>query len=145
MPNTNVNIVIRSIQHFEGLEPERVEQETEGCLERTAAGYTLTYLEGAATGLGGTRTTLELTQDRITLTRAGEVSAQMVFQPGAVHDSIYETPYGKLPMTVRTLSLKTDLNGAGGTVSIHYEIQLGGGPAGETRLGLTVRVKENEI
>ena len=30
MPNTNVNIVIRSVQHFDGLEPERVEQKAEG-------------------------------------------------------------------------------------------------------------------
>lgn len=143
MPNTNVNIAIHSIQHFEGTEPEQVEQQAAGCLERTRAGWTLTYREGEELGLGSTRTILELREDCLTLTRAGETRSQMVFQAGQAHTSLYETLYGKLPMTIRTLALEADLAETGGTVFLHYQIQLGGGPAGETRLGLTIKAKEN--
>ena len=131
MPNTNVHITVRSVQHFEGLEPERLEQQADACLEKTPAGWTLTYEEGEEFGLGST------------LTRAGETRSQMVFQTGQAHTSLYETPYGKLPMTIRTLSLKADLTGEGGGIRIHYQIQLGNSPGGETRLELTVRKKEN--
>lgn len=143
MPNTNVHITVRSVQHFEGLEPERLEQQADACLEKTPAGWTLTYEEGEEFGLGSTRTILEIGENSITLTRAGETRSQMVFQTGQAHTSLYETPYGKLPMTIRTLSLKADLTGEGGGIRIHYQIQLGNSPGGETRLELTVRKKEN--
>ena len=118
-------------------------QHNQGRLTPTEKGWTLTYREGEDRGLGRTRTTLQIEGERVTLTRTGELTSQMVFQVGQAHTSLYETLYGKLPMTIRTLSLKTHLTETGGTVSIHYEIQLGGGPAGETRLRLTLREKEN--
>ena len=67
----------------------------------------------------------------------------MVFQPGETHTSLYQTPYGRIPMTLRTLSLRSDLGERGGHVTIHYTMEIGGA-AGETRLRLTVKTKENE-
>lgn len=142
MEENNVSITIQSLQCLEG-ETETVTQRAEGRLSREGEGYVLTYREGEERGLGHTRTTLQLEEGRAALTRTGEVTSQMVFQPGQPHTSLYETPYGRLPMTIHTLSLKTELTDRGGTVAIHYQIELGGGPAGETRLRLTVRKKEN--
>lgn len=137
MPNTNVQITIRSIQHFDGLEPERVEQTAQGCLEETERGFTLTYLEGEESGLGGTRTTLEVEGDRVTLTRAGEVSSRMVFEAGMSHTSDYATPYGVLPLEVHTHSLRTDL--AQGEIEIDYHITIGPQQSGRTSLRLSIR------
>lgn len=142
MEENNVTITIQSLQILE-TGRETMTQRTEGRLCREGEGWLLTYREGEDSGLGRTRTTLRLEEDRATLTRSGELKAHMVFQEGRPHTSLYETPYGKLPMTIRTLSLRSELNGRGGTVSVHYQIQLGGGPAGETRLRLTVKTKEN--
>lgn len=142
MEKNNVTVTIQSLQVLE-TGKETMTQRTEGRLCRDGAGWLLSYREGEDSGLGETRTTLRLEEDRATLTRSGELTAHMVFQVGRPHTSLYETPYGKLPMTIRTLALKTDLDDRGGTVAIQYEIQLGGGPAGETRLRLTVRTKEN--
>lgn len=138
MPNTNVNIVIRSVQHFDGLEPERVEQKAEGCLEKTPSGWTLTYLEGEETGMGGTRTTLELAENRVTLTRAGEVSSQMIFEAGGIHTSDYQTPYGVLPLEVHTHSLGAEMSQKGGRVALCYHIRLGPQQSGRTELSLEV-------
>ena len=143
MEENNVRIAIRSLQTLE-TGKEAMTQHAEGRLCREGEGWLLTYREGADSGLGRTWTTLRLEGDRAALARTGELTSQMFFQVGRPHTSVYETPYGKLPMTVRTLSLKTDLAEDGGTVFIHYEIQLGEGPAGETRLRLTVKTKENE-
>lgn len=142
MEETKVSVLIQSHQILDTGRESMIQRE-QGALARTGTGWRLSYREGEGSGLGQTRTTLLLEKDRATLIRTGEVSSQMVFQPGQPHTSLYETPYGNLPMTIRTLSLRTDLSDRGGTVAIHYQIQLGGGSAGETRLRLTVKAKEN--
>lgn len=143
MKKNSVTITIRSLQAMETGE-ETMTQRGEGFLCREEECWLLSYWEGEDSGLGRTHTTLRLEEGRAALTRTGEVSSHMVFQPGEPHTSLYETPYGRLPMTVRTLSLNAELTEAGGTVSIHYQIQLGGAAAGETRLRLTIRAKEKK-
>ena len=143
MEKNNVTVTIQSLQVLE-TGKEAMTQRSEGRLTREGEGWPHTYREGEDSGLGATRTTLRLEGERVTLTRTGELTSQMLFQVGRPHTSLYETPYGKLPMTVNTLKLKTDLSHDGGRIDLHYQIQLGGGSAGETRLRLTLRTKENE-
>ncbi len=143
MEKSNVAVTIQSLQRLE-TGTETMSQHIEGRLTQKGRGWLLTYWEGKDSGLGRTRTTLRIEEDRAILERTGELTSQMIFQVGCPHMSLYETPYGKLPMTVQTLSLKTNLTETGGTVSIHYQIQLGEGSAGETRLRLTLRTKEKE-
>lgn len=142
MGENNVTVTIQSLQTGE-TGTESMTQHAQGLLLREGGDWILTYREGAESGLGSTRTTLRMERGRVTLNRTGELKSQMVFEVGRPHTSLYETPYGKLPMTIRTLKLKTELTEAGGTVLIHYHIELGGGSAGETRLRLTLRKEEN--
>lgn len=142
MGENNVTVTIQSLQTGE-TGTESMTQHAQGLLLREGGDWILTYREGAESGLGSTRTTLRVERGRVTLNRTGELTSQMVFEVGRPHTSLYETPYGKLPMTIRTLKLKTELTEAGGTVLIHYHIELGGGSAGETRLRLTLRKEEN--
>lgn len=142
MGENNVTVTIQSLQTGE-TGTESMTQHAQGLLLREGGDWILTYREGAESGLGSTRTTLRMESGRVTLNRTGELTSQMVFEVGRPHTSLYETPYGKLPMTIRTLKLKTELTEAGGTVLIHYHIELGGGSAGETRLRLTLRKEEN--
>lgn len=144
MKETAVLIAIHSLQYLE-TGKEAMTQHGEGTLRREGDTWLLTYREGESSGLGDTRTTLKVAPDRAVLIRAGELTTRMVFRPGETDSSLYETPYGQIPMTLRTLSLKSDLGEAGGHVTIHYQIQLGGGPTGETRLRLTVQAKEKEL
>lgn len=142
MEGTKVNVVIQSLQYRDG-EKETVRQQAEGRLCREGEAYVLTYREGEASGLGRTRTTLRLEPGRAVLTREGELRARMVFQVGTPHASLYETPYGQLPMTVRTQRLEGELTQAGGRIFLIYTIESGGAHMGETRLRLTVKAKEN--
>lgn len=143
MKETAVHITIHSLQYLD-TGKETVTQQADGTLRQTAEGWLLTYREGESSGLGDTLTTLEIGPDRAVLTRRGELNSRMVFRPGEPHTSLYETPYGGIPMTLRALSLKSDLGEGGGHITIHYQIKLGGGSAGETRLRLTVQAKENK-
>lgn len=142
MPENNVTVSILSVRRLPDGGEERLEQEGPGYLRRTGEGWALTYQEDADSGLGDTRTTLRLEGERAVLLRTGEVSSRLAFRAGAEDTSLYETPYGALPMTVRTRRLVTELDERGGRVEIDYQMELGGAPAGEFRLRLTVRERE---
>lgn len=144
MSNTNVIITIQSRQCFADLKEDWVEQVAPGCLEQGPGGYILTYLEGESSGLGGTRTTLELEKGKITLTRAGEYHSQMVFEEGASHVSDYQTPYGTLPLEILTQRLSWDMEGQRGRVELDYRIQIGPQQSGLTQLRLWVNEKREE-
>ena len=138
----HVEIRLESRQTLDG-HTQRMEQITEGLLARTGEGYTLTYREGEETGLGGTRTTLKLLEDRAELIRTGEVASAMVFCPGTPHRSLYQTPYGAIPMEVTARKLVSEMEETGGVVELEYDLTLGDGPAGRTLLRLTVKEKES--
>ena len=137
-----VEIHLESRQTMDG-QTQRVEQHTEGLLARTGEGYTLTYREGEETGLGGTRTTLKLLGDRAELTRTGEVSSAMVFCPGLPHRSLYQTPYGPIPMEATTRKLVSQMEETGGAVELEYDLVLGSGAPVQTLLRLTVKEKRS--
>lgn len=144
MEENNVTVTIRSLQRSAG-ESQSMTRHTEGRLSGEGEELLLTYREGEDSGLGKSLTTLRMEPGRVTLTRTGEVKTHMVFQEGKPHTSLYETPYGKLPMTIRTHRLEEKLSLAGGSIYLIYEIQLGGADVGETRLRLTVNTKEKEL
>lgn len=142
MEERSVNITIKTLQR----RPEATESMTQravGVLRREGSGWLLTYREGEGSGLGDTHTVLRLEKGKAALTREGESSSRMVFQPGEPYACRYATPYGEMPMTVKTLALEWELNEAGGEVFIIYKLQLGGADIGENRLRLTVNTKEN--
>ena len=137
-----VEIQIESRQILDG-QTQQVEQVAQGILARTGEGYVLTYREGEETGLGGTRTTLKLLGDRAELTRTGEVSSAMLFCPGTPHRSLYQTPYGPIPVEVTARRVESQLEETGGVVELEYDLTLGDRPAGKTFLRLTVKEKES--
>lgn len=141
MAENNVHIAIKALQRRGG-ETDSMRQQTEGRLEREGEGWRLTYsqVENGQTTL----TTLRLWSGQADLTRSGAVSSRMVFREGRIHTSRYDTPYGALPMSIRTLRLEWDLTEAGGTVFLIYQLNLGGADMGENRLRLTVTKKASD-
>lgn len=142
MEETTVTVLIQSV-HDRDTGRESLTQRAEGTLRQRGTGWLLTWQEGEDSGMGSTRTTFRLEDGKATLTRSGEITSHMVFHPGNPHTSVYETPYGSLPLTLHTLRLEGELTGQGGRIFIHYQMELGGGSAGETRMRLTVKAKEN--
>lgn len=138
----DVVISIKGIQNYEGQDSDTIELVTEGRLTRDEGGYTLSYQESELTGLEGTLTTIQVEGEQVTLMRVGEVNAQMVFQEGRRHLSMYNTPYGAMAIGVNTRHLLAELTDQGGDIEIDYAIEIDHAIAG--RNVFQIKVKEAE-
>ena len=117
-----VLLTIRGEQYFDDVDPDETKLMTDGTMEVTEAGYLLTYQESELTGMEGTTTTFEVVGNRVTLKRSGSVNSQMIFEEGKQHTSLYETPFGELPVDIQTSSLRHTLSERGGVMEIKYSI-----------------------
>ena len=136
----DVIISIKGVQRYENADPDTMELVTAGRLEREGNSYTLSYQESELTGLEGTLTTIQVEGEQVTLMRVVEFNAQMVFQEGRRHLSMYNTPYGAMAIGVNTRHLMADLNDHGGDIEIDYAIEVDHAIAG--RNVFQIKVKE---
>ena len=136
----DVVISIKGMQQYEDADPDTIELVTAGRLQKEGESYTLSYQESEVTGLEGTLTTIQVEGEQVTLMRMGEFNAQMVFQEGRRHLSMYNTPYGAMAIGVNTRRLLADLNDQGGDIEIDYAIEIDHAIAG--RNIFQIRVKE---
>ena len=162
----DVVISIKGMQKYENAEPDtielvtggRLERETAGRLMKDKAGYTLSYQESEITGLEGTLTTIQVEGEQVTLMRMGEFNAQMVFQEGRRHLSMYNTPYGAMSVGVNTRHLSmyntpygtmsigvntrhltAQVGESGGDIEIDYAIEIDHAIAGRSVFQIKVR------
>ena len=139
----SVIISIKGRQSYENVEDETIELVTEGLLAKEGEGaYTLSYQESELTGLEGTLTTIQVEGEQVTLMRVGEFNAQMVFQEGRRHLSMYNTPYGAMAIGVNTRHLLADLNDHGGDIEIDYAIEVDHAIAGRNIFQIKVTEAE---
>lgn len=132
---------IRGEQDFDGIDPDATELVTDGTMELTGAGMVLTYRETELTGMEGTTTTFEIRGAQVILTRSGTVNSQMVFEEGRQHTSLYETPFGDLPVDIQTSVLKHNLSERGGLLEIKYSIAVDHTLTGRNRFKIRVKRK----
>ena len=136
-----VVLSIRGKQKYMDQEPEEIELVTDGILERTDDGWDLFYEESDLTGMAGVTTTFHVEEDEITLSRAGQLSSQMVFKEGVFHDSLYQMSFGALMITVCASKVRSQLGPDGGTVDLVYAIEVEQNAAGVIEYHLDVKTK----
>ena len=136
-----VMMTIRGEQYFEGIDPDGTELMTEGTMELTADGMILSYEETELTGMAGTTTTFEVQEKKVILTRSGKVNSQMIFEEGRQHTSLYETPFGELPVDIQTSKLLHNLTERGGLMEIKYSIAVAHTVTGRNCFKIRVRRK----
>jgi len=137
-----VILSVKGVQHYQEQDPETIELVTEGVLENTDQGWSLTYEESELTGLAGVTTTFLVTPGCVTLSRKGPLSSTMVFREGVSHDSLYRMEFGALLLTVCANKVSYDLSPAGGTIDLSYAIEIEQTAAGFIDYHLTVRPKQ---
>ena len=135
----DVIISIKGMQKYEHADPDVIELITKGRLAEREGNFTLTYQESELTGLEGTRTTIQVEGEQVTLLREGGVNSQMVFQEGRRHMSMYNTPYGAIEIGINTSHLMTDLHDRGGDIEIDYAIEIDHAIAGRSVFQIKVR------
>ena len=136
-----VLLTIRGQQSYAEQEPEMVELVTEGTLESVENGWKLTYEESDLTGLKGVTTSFLVEPAKITLSRKGPLSSQMVFQEGVLHESLYQMEFGALMITVCANQVRYDINENGGTIDLIYAIEIEQSAAGHIAYHLDIRKK----
>ena len=135
----DVIISIKGMQKYEHADPDVIELITQGRLAQRGDNFTLTYQESELTGLEGTRTTIQVEGEQVTLLREGGVNSQMVFQEGRRHMSMYNTPHGAIEIGINTSHLMTDLHDRGGAIEIDYAIEVDHALAGRNIFQINVK------
>ena len=74
---------------------------------------------------GGTKSFLRLFGDRLSVTRRGETSSEIVYEVNESFEFDYNTMYGKIHMAVTTKLMTYDLDENGGKICLSYELKTG--------------------
>ena len=133
---------VKGVQKYEDREPETIELTTEAALSGEDGILWLRYQESELTGLQGTETCFELHRDKVILRRKGAVVSEMVFAPGLVNESLYNTDEGALLITVRTTAVEDEMTLTGGSLHVSYDITIEGLGMGRIDYWLSVRPKQ---
>ena len=135
-----VMLSIRGEQYFDDVDPDGTELMTAGTMELLEDGrILLEYEETALTGMEGTTTSFEVNGPRVTLTRAGKVNSQMVFEEGVTCESLYQLEFGALMITICASHVAFDLTEEGGTIDLTYSIEIEQSEAGVIEYHLDIQ------
>ena len=137
-----VILSIRGRQTYMDQEPDVIELVTEGTMEQIEDAWELLYEESELTGLAGVTTNFRIEPEKVTLTRTGKLSSQMVFQEGVFHDSLYQMEFGALMITVCASRIHFELSEKGGYVDLVYGIEIEQNAAGVIDYHLEIKPKE---
>ena len=113
-----VMLSVRGRQSYAGQEPDVIELVTEGVLESVDGGWKLSYEESDLTGLQGVQTTFFVQNNAVTLSRSGKLNSQMHFEENKPHDSLYETEFGALMLTVCATTVCENIGDSGGVIDL---------------------------
>ena len=141
----NVIISIKSLQDYNVSESDEIELMTDGEYQHENGVSILTYRESELTGLEGTRTTIKVERDRVTMTRDGAVTTQMVFVEGEKHYFAYETPYGAITMGLDTFSIMSSLGKHGGDIKLRYVLNVDSAPLSRNEFKINVREVRSNV
>lgn len=128
-------------QNYIDQEPEVVELVTEGTLESKENGWEICYKESDLTGMDGVSTSFLVESEKITLTRTGALTSQMVFRVGVPHESLYNMGFGALLITVNATKIQFSLSESGGSVDLSYGISIEQSAAGNIDYHLEINRK----
>ena len=119
-----VMLSLRGQQDYADQEPEVISLITEGTLEETEDGWSISYQESGLTGLEGVTTTFLVTKDSVILTRTGKLNSEMIFRRGIPHESLYQMEFGALMISVCATVISWDITQQGGIIDLVYNIEI---------------------
>ena len=133
-----VVLSVRGVQRYEDQEPEIIELTTEGTMERQKEVWEIAYEESDLTGLAGVTTAFRVGPRGVVLKRTGNIENQMIFMEGRKHESLYRLDFGALMLTVQATKVHSDITEKGGTLDIHYQIEIEDTSAGTVQYHVEV-------
>ena len=138
MSKIPVMLHIRGTQLYQDADPEVIELTTEGTMEKQKEVWELSYEESDLTGLAGVTTAFRVGPRGVVLKRTGAFENQMIFMEGRKHESLYRLDFGALMLTVKATKVSSAISEAGGTLDIHYNIEIEDTSAGNVEYHIEV-------
>ncbi len=116
-----------------------IELTTNGTLEQTEDGWRIVYSETEATGMVGTVTQLDITEDKLNLMRTGPSPSMLVLEKNRRHHCNYPTPYGIIDLGTYASELDCRLTPTGGELIFSYTLGFNGGISSAHTVHITVQ------
>lgn len=136
----NVLLTIEGQQWRVDDKPQSIRLITEGNLFRRDQTWFVVYDESGATGMEGTKTTLQVADDgTVSLIRSGSHDMHLTFAAGSRHITRMGTPHGDLDVEVYTSLVKTEITDLGGYIHLGYTIDFNNRDRLNTRLDVKIR------
>ncbi len=135
----DIMLSIRSTQQFEGCDEEKIDLMTEARLYERGGKFYISYEESELTGLVGTRTTVKIDGDTITMMRTGTYSSEMLFGKNQRHVGLYHTEFGAMTISTHTNELKSTINKDGGQLEIDYTVEVDQSMVGHHNFKMVVK------
>lgn len=137
----DVMISLQGKQNYLDQDPDVIELVTEGSFDYQPSSWELCYDESSLTGMEGVTTSFHCEDGEIILTRSGKLHSQMIFREGISHDSLYQSEFGALLVTVCASKIRVDVCENGGSVDLIYDIEVERSSAGVVEYHLEIRPK----
>lgn len=115
----------------DGGEPEIIDQQLEGRLERKGETWILRYVENAGNS-DQVRTTVKAGPEEVTVIRQGMIAYRQTYRPGETTYSMIETPGGTSEMKVETENYSRE----DGHIRFSFRLSAGEEPMGLYRLDI---------
>lgn len=131
-------ISVKTKQSIDG-EYETIELITEGKFFKEDNRYMAEYEESEISGMEGTKTTLKIEDNSLTIIRRGTTNSNLVFKKGVSDRSIYNTPFGSLEVLIKPTKVDIDVNEKGGKVELEYRMEAAGFEPIDNSLELNIK------
>ncbi len=143
MENKQENKFIISIKGLQTYEDDNDDTDisllTEGEFEYQDGAYFIDYEESELTGLEGTKTSIEIGTNYVSLQRNGTVNTHMLFMKDRKTSSYYSTPYGDMQIDIFTDYLNIDISPTGGKINVDYFIDINNHSTGKNNFEIEIR------
>lgn len=134
---------IVSIKGYQSYEEDNentdVQLTTEAGFEKQDGVYFIDYEESEITGLEGTKTSIEIGSNYVSLQRNGSVNTQMLFMKDRKTSSYYNTPYGNMMIGIFTDKLNIDVSDNGGKVNVDYYLDVNNSTRSKNNFEIEIR------
>lgn len=106
-------------------------------------GYKVEYEESEATGFEGSKVTMEITNEVVTILRTGTALSNLIIEKGKKHHCHYGTPYGDFLVGISTDEIKSSVKEHGGDLYLKYTIDINSGFMSENEMFINIKECEN--
>ena len=135
---------IRSTQRFEGCDEEKIDLITQARFYKRGGKFYISYEESELTGLLGTRTTVKIDGDTVTMMRTGTYPSEMIFGKNQRHVGLYHTEFGAMTISTHTNQLRNTIGEYGGELEIDYTVEVDQSMIGNHHFRMIVKSTEQD-